>query len=194
MVEYRIRKSTFRCARCEREFELDEAYVSRVDIEEDELSRSDFCDGCFEAPTAEEAPRVAFWRSRRTVAPERKRSIDFPTLRELFFKMAESGAEDHRKVCYLLALVLIRKRFVKLREFVTEDGRDYLVVTTKQRPEPLRLEAPELHPNEFGELKHQLTYLLDVDFDDEGLPDEPDAANQALPAEGAADLPSDTAS
>lgn len=194
MVEYKLRKSTYRCGRCEREFVQDEVYVSIVDIGDDELVRKDYCESCFEAPVDEAAESAAFWRARRTEVPEKKRSIDFATLRELFFKMVESPNEEHSKVRYLLGLVLIRKRFIKLKEFVTEDGNDYLIVTTKLRTEPMRLEAPELHPSEFGELKERLAWLLDVDFDQDGeasLPPEPEAL--AAEADGAADPIDETA-
>lgn len=187
MMEYKIRKSSYRCSRCDREFEKDEVYVSLVEIGEDELVRRDHCESCFELPEGEAAESIAFWRARRSEVPDQKKSIDFATLRELFFKMVESSNEDYRKVRYLLGLVLIRKRFIKLKEFVTEEGNDFLIVTTKQRKEPLKLEAPELHPSEFGELKERLNWLLDVDFDEEGeasLPESPEIEGSSAEVEG----------
>lgn len=190
MMEYKIRKSSYRCDRCDREFEKDEVYVSMVEIGEDELVRRDHCESCFEPPEGEAAESIAFWRARRSEVPEQKKSIDFATLRELFFKMVESSNEEYRKVRYLLGLVLIRKRFIKLKEFVTEEGNDFLIVTTKLRKEPLKLEAPELHPSEFGELKERLNWLLDVDFDEEGeasLPESPETEAQAAEGSEAGD-------
>lgn len=164
-MEYKIRKSSYRCARCEREFELGEGYRSVLRLGAEEPERLDYCEPCFEEPGDEDA--VAHWRARRTEPPSRKKAVDFAMLRELFFKMVEHHGEEYAKVAYLLGLVLIRKRRLKLIEFATDDGVDYLVVTGPDRKEPIRVLAPELNRDEYGALRDKLTCLLDIEFDEE---------------------------
>ena len=164
-MEYKIRKSSYRCSQCEREMDVGESYCSVLLLEEQEPVRTDYCESCFsEREVDADDDDQAYWRTRRAEGTEKRRAIDFVTLRELFFRMAEHQGEEYRQICYLVALVLIRKRLLKLSEFVTVDGVDYLVVTTRLRKEPLRLEAPELHPAQFAELREKLTQLLDIDF------------------------------
>ncbi|MFG0318789.1 MAG: hypothetical protein ACF8XB_16065 [Planctomycetota bacterium JB042] len=167
MADYAIRKPSEACFACEAPFEKGQEHFSAILLEEEEPARRDFCVACFDGRERDPEREFAFWKTRRTVGGPERRPVDFNTLRELFFRMAESHAGEYRKLCYLLGLVLLRKRVVKLEEFVTEQGRDYLVVTTKSRPEPLRLEAPELVPAEFEELRDKLKALLDVDLEEE---------------------------
>jgi hypothetical protein len=167
-MDYSIRRSSDRCGACAHAFEVHEALYSTVRLESEEPARRDYCVECFQALPRDPSVEFAFWRTRRTADGRARRAIDFNSLRDLFFRMAEQHGDEYRKLCYLLGLVLIRKRFVRLEEFVTEDGRDFLVVSTPHRPEALRLEAPSLMPSEFGELRDKLRALLDIDFEDEG--------------------------
>lgn len=169
MAEYAIRKPSEACGTCEVPFVSEQELFSTILLEEDEPARRDFCVPCFQGRERDPSREFAYWKTRRTGEGTQRRPIDFNTLRELFFRMAESHAEEYRKLCYLLGLVLLRKRVVKLEEFATEDGRDFLVVTTKGRDEPLRLEAPELVPSEFEELRDKLKALLDVDLEEDLL-------------------------
>lgn len=169
-MEYKIRKSSYHCATCEREIKVAEPYCSVLRFEESEPLRTDYCEVCFERDQLEQVESagadLAYWRARRGDGGETKKSIDFVTLRELLFRMLEHSSEEYRKICYLVGLVLIRKRLLKLDEFITEEGVDYLVVSTKLRPEPLRLHAPELQPSEFADLRDKLKQLLDIEFDE----------------------------
>jgi len=195
MAEYSIRKSSEACATCETAFESEQELFSMIVLAEDEPARRDVCIPCFESREADSEREFAFWRTRRTESGPVRRPIDFNVLRDLFFRMVEHHGGEYGKLCYLLGLVLLRKRVVKLEEFVSDDGRDYLVVSSRTRPEPLRLEAPELVPAEFDELREKLMALLDVDLDDD-MPTSADATAASAPdAASPADptAPADTA-
>lgn len=167
-MEYRIRKRAEECSTCGVGFTPGAPLYSVILLEEEEPARRDFCPTCFESAPRDPEREFAHWKTRHAGGEATRRAVDFDTLRELFFRMATNPGEEYRKLCYLLGLVLIRKRTIRLQEFVTERGRDYLVVTTKDRPEPLRLEAPELLPEEFAELREKLRMLLDLDLEPEG--------------------------
>ncbi|MFH0946168.1 MAG: hypothetical protein V2A76_13290 [Planctomycetota bacterium] len=163
-MDYTIRKISEGCVRCQAPFEAGNPLYSLILLEEEEPARLDLCVSCFELREADPEREFAFWRTRRAESTQVRRMVDFNLLRELFFRMAERESPEYRKICYLLGLVLIRKRVVKLQEFTSEGGVDYLVVTAKQREHPIRLEAPELRPEEFGELRDHLVGLLDMDL------------------------------
>ena len=181
MVDFPIRKPSEACASCEGPFENEQPMFSMIVLGENEPGRRDVCVPCFESRDVDAEREFAFWRTRRSVDGPERRPIDFNVLRDLFFRMVEHHGGEYGKLCYLLGLVLLRKRVVKLEEFISEDGRDYLVVTSKSRPEPLKLEAPELVPSEFDELREKLMALLDVDLDDDAAPGA-DAALEAVEA------------
>jgi hypothetical protein len=167
-MEYKIRKTTGHCAKCEREIALGSEFFSLILLEQIEPARADYCVPCFEGSERDPAIEFAYWRTRRSGSGVAKRVIDFPTLRELFFKMTEQPGEEYRKLAYLLGLLLMRKKFLQLREFTSEGGRDYVVVASKDRPEPLKIEAPPLRAVEFAELRDRLRLLLDVEIEADG--------------------------
>lgn len=167
MSDYNIRKTTGTCAACAQTIEHGQELFSMILLEEAEPARRDYCVACFQALERRPDEEFAWWRTRMTERGRARRVVDFNTLRELFFKMAEHANDEYRKLCYLLGLLLMRKRALKLEEFTTENGRDYVIVTCKQREQPLKLEAPTLLPHEFAELRDRLKLLLDIDVEDE---------------------------
>jgi len=166
-MDYKIGKSGESCATCENAFVADQHVFSMILFTEDSPARSDFCSACFNGVDKDDDSVFAFWRTRRLEAGRARRQVDFATLRELFFRMLGREGDEYKKLTYLLALLLLRKRFVNLREFTSEDGTDYLIVMAKQRPDPIKLEAPELLPQDFEELRDRLRGLLDFDMEGE---------------------------
>lgn len=165
-MEYRIKKPLGACAICGVEFALGDALYSSILLEAAEPARRDFCVQCFQKVERAPDEEFAYWKTRRTVGEAKKRVIDFPTLRSLFFRMAEHSSPEYRKLTYLLGLLLLRKKFLQLHEFTSENGVDFVIVSTKERPEPLKIEAPSLAAAEFGELRERLRLLLDVDIEE----------------------------
>lgn len=167
-MEYKIKKPLGACATCAREIAVGEPMISTVLLEATEPVRRDFCVACFESAVRQPADEFAYWRTKRAGAKETKRVIDFPTLKALFFRMTEQPGEEYRKICYLVALLLMRKKLLQLKEFVTEGGRDYVVLTAKDREGQLKIEAPNLRGEEFAEMREKLAMLLDVDLEGDG--------------------------
>lgn len=167
-MEYKIKKPLGTCVRCETEIPVGEEMVSTVLLEASEPIRRDHCLTCFETMEKKPEDEVAYWRTRRAGVRETKRRIDFPTLKALFFRMSEQTGEEYRKICYLVALLLMRKKLLVLREFVTEGGRDYVLLTAKDREGVIRVEAPNLRAEEFVEMREKLAMLLDIDLEGEG--------------------------
>lgn len=175
VMEYKIKKPLGACGRCEQEIALGAPIVSTILLEAAEPARRDFCVPCFDSLERKPEDEFAYWRTRRAGVKETKRVIDFPTLKQLFFRMTEQPGEEYRKICYLVALLLMRKKLLQLKEFVTEGGRDFVVLTAKDREGEIRIEAPSLRAEEFVEMREKLAMLLDVDLEGDGSPAESSA-------------------
>lgn len=113
--QYKVEPSTRRCGRCDRPFAVGDEYYSAVVETDDEslLVRQDFCPACW---TPDES-YFSFWKTR---VPEPRtedrgpRLIDLGRLMELFERLAGAEEERARQFRYVLALVLMRKRRLKL--------------------------------------------------------------------------------
>ncbi len=173
--DYRFKKSADVCSTCAREFNVGEIIVSTLSLAQDEPERKDACADCFaHASSADTAAtpesEFAHWRTKKTEVGRTRRKIDFPALRELFLRMLACPGAEYEKLCYLLGLVLLRKRALKLHEFVTDGGQDYLVVSVMPAaPDArrFRVVAPSLAPADVAELRARLNSLLDVDVNPE---------------------------
>ncbi len=174
-MDYAISRSSGQCRRCTHEFAGGERFYSVIRLEEEAPARLDYCALCFAGSERDSQRDFAFWQARKTEGQRARQAVDFNALRELFFRMAEHGTSEYQKLTYLLGLLLIRKRVLRLEQFVTEDGADYLVATTRERTEPLKIVAPELGAEEIEELRGKLRALLEIDDEEEHAPAGEDA-------------------
>lgn len=184
-MEYRLKRSGEACGGCAAEFDVGQSMFSVLELAAEQPLRADYCEACFEKLRGEGREIYAFWKTRKTSEGRSRRVVDYPSLRELFFRMAQIEAVEYRKLAYLMALILVRKRFLVIKEFVTQGGVDYLVITAKDRPDALRIEAPELRGPEIAELTGRLRMLLDMDLE-EVAPQTPGAAPAATHEAGEA--------
>ena len=83
----------------------------------------------------------------------------------IFFKMLEVDDRPFKEMVYLLALVLIRKRYLKLKDFVSCDGMDYMEVQQKKDTPLLKVEVPLFEEENIAALRNKLSLLLDADHD-----------------------------
>ncbi|HUX00044.1 MAG: hypothetical protein WBD63_08515 [Phycisphaerae bacterium] len=115
--EYKIESSARRCTTCDRVFAVGEEYHSAVVETEEEarLARRDFCPACWK-PDAE--GYYSFWKtSIPEPEPKQKsgpRLIDLGRLMQLFERLADAEEPENVRFRYVLALVLMRKRRLRL--------------------------------------------------------------------------------
>ena len=115
--EFKIESSARQCVECRRVFAVGEEYYSAVAETEEEgrLARQDFCHACWK-PDAE--GYYSFWKTS-VPEPEPKeahgpRLIDLGRLMQLFERLAAAEEPENVRFRYVLALVLMRKRRLRL--------------------------------------------------------------------------------
>ncbi len=175
MTDWKIQGREAGCVRCERVFEDGEAHFSLLLVDEDSFGREDRCVACFEAE--EEVPEdVVFWRTRRVVKAKRGLAVDFESVERLF--LALEGREEPRLVelRYLLSLLLMRKKRVKLVRVKRTEDAEWMILRRPRRDEALRVKVFELTPERAHELRAELERI----FEGAG------AEDLMLPAEAAA--------
>jgi hypothetical protein len=150
MEEIKIRPSQPACARCARAFASGETIVSTIREEAEQFVRSDFCAGC-----RPEEPVFCFFQTRAPVHEVSARTI-LEEVREFFRKLETTADRTHhqRRLMYLSALWLSRKKQLKLVETRRVDGRGVLKLLKAWDGEALDL-PEELIPEE------ELPALLD---------------------------------
>jgi hypothetical protein len=157
------------CAHCEQPLLAGMHCTTIVRFLADAPVREDLCTACGEKAVAD--PEVCFWTRRRPDSSGQRAVVDYAMLRELFGRMLLKADDVYRRLSYLVALVLIRKRFLRLVGFQRRAGREVMVVTRGAGQPTLDVPAPLLTAEDLLQVRDQLAQLLNADLADHDLPE-----------------------
>ncbi len=162
-MDWNIGRPGEECHRCRKPFDDKETYFSSVEIKNTSIHRSDYCQACFESD--EEAESKVFWRTKMPESAPAKRTVNFEVLRELLYKMLDVDEQEIIELAYFIALILIRKRYLRLKDFVTEKGQDFMAVQEKKGTPVIMVKAPLVEDEDIIILRDKLGGFLDADLD-----------------------------
>ena len=160
------------CNVCETAFEDGEKIWSRLRLAEEGLARQDVCWRCWQEPAAEGEIDVFWWRTRHTVGKKKGLSLNLPALEALFHSIDGREEPTIRELRYLLCLLLMRKRRLKLERVVREGDREEMICSRPKREERYHGAVYDFSPDRIDELRTQLAEVFEG-FDPEE--DEPTA-------------------
>ena len=131
-------------------------------------TRRDLCEPCFREQEASAEQALLFWRGRRQAKSQKGPVLDLASLRQLFDRLGEEEdpekVETARGLRYLVALLLLRKRWLKMVDAETgeQESADLVVVDPKaENMEPVALSAPGLDSEGMSSLKEELLSVID---------------------------------
>jgi hypothetical protein len=160
------------CTRCEAELAVGASVTVALTFDAEGPRRDDLCTGCGESVQGKED--VFYWRTTRPDAESSRPVVDYAFLREMFSRMLQRPEPVYRGLAYLVGLILVRKRHLRLKGFESrEDGEVMLVTRGAGEPE-MDVPAPHLSAEAMVETRERLKRLLAAD-----LPDGPDPLDPA---------------
>ncbi len=110
---------------------------------------------------------VCFWRSLAPAPGDRKQTfVDDETLLEMVQRMEDETDARRRGFRWILALVLLRRKIIRLDGIVHEDGTEYWAFRPRgSDPEslPIRIANPGVRADEMRELAEQLGEVIRAD-------------------------------
>jgi hypothetical protein len=192
--EYKIDASSRRCRACGHVFEVNEEYYSAVveTAQENLLARHDFCGPCWKLP---EGGYFSYWKAR-VPQPEPDthrgpRLIDMGRLMQLFEHLADSEEVQARRFRYVLALVLMRKRRLRVVESRRlKDGGEELTLREVGTQRTHAVSAPPVTEDEIRSVADRLREVLDLPekWDQAAAAETPsDQAGAGTPTESASE-------
>jgi hypothetical protein len=193
MAEYKVGRRAAECAATNQPFAEGQEVVSAIFDAEDGFERRDYDAVAFEAVE----PSYSFWRGRIPQAREEQHRLDFDLALEFFTRLVRDDEPEHLGLRFLLALLLGRKRRLKLKGFSKKDGVEYqkCLLRGDEEDEELSLEVPKLDDAGRVDLQSQLNRLFGVEEapdSDAGAEESPDESAQdpaESPAEASAEAP-----
>lgn len=163
MSDWRIHRREARCTLCERAFGEGETFFSLLFFEADRLRREDLCPSCFEAPR-EGGPLPAdalFWRARHLADKKARFAVDFEAIEELFLGLEGRPEERLQELRYLLSLLLLRKKRLKLVGVRRSASGETLCVRRPRRQEEFEVQVFELDSERALALKAELARVFE---------------------------------
>jgi hypothetical protein len=155
VTEFDIERCTRHCALTGREFAEGEEFFSVLVREGKDLRRRDYA---LDAWTGPPEGTLGWWKSRLPSRDVKKnRMATSELLLELF---GQWTGDDQRDLRYVLALLMIRRRILRLEETI-EDQRGEVLVLYSPREETT-YEVPVVMPDDAraSEIQEQLSRLL----------------------------------
>ena len=159
MTEYEIRPSTLCCARTGRELKPGEFYYSVLSETPEGFTRTDYA---LEAWTGPPDGIIGFWRSRVSESSSKRRfqPIDDSVIVQFFERLA--GEEDSYKqnFRYILALLLMRRKILKLSEVARDAEGETLILRVAATGEEHRVSNPGLTEEQLVAVQAEVEKIL----------------------------------
>ncbi|HOA74438.1 MAG TPA: hypothetical protein PL151_03595 [Phycisphaerae bacterium] len=194
--DYEISRVTGKCAVTGREFQENEFYHAALFETPEGFERKDYS---IEAWTGPPEGCFCHWKGR--IPPREKKpvtiAVDSSVLMNLFCRLEDDNSEMRQKFRFVLALLLMRKRLLRLEQTIREEGREYWQMRLVQEQTVQRVLNPHLSEQEIDGLSAQLSAILSGDVAaiaqlEEGEASPADTAPEA-PAEPASEAPIESA-
>ena len=198
-MAWKIERRAGTCRVCERAFEDGERHGSFLEVGEEGLTRGDLCEPCWAERTADAgeseardggATTLFWWFTRHLASGKKAVQLDLESLEQLFVQLEGRKEEPVRELRYVLCLLLMRKRRVKIEKVVRSAEGESFQVKRPRREERFQVFVYDFSPERMAELRDELQAIFDGAESTEGLPvpERPDVQESAEPdaqAEGA---------
>jgi len=162
-VDYDLKPIGKSCAGTGRNFVSGEICFSVVTNRDGEFSRLDFCEEGWQGPPD---GTIAEWR---TVIPDltaKPKAIDTEGLMRYFEQLCEDANPAHEQMRYVLALLLLQKRRLRLESSRSDDdGNDFIEFIGSRSEGPFEVQDSDLTEDEIISLQATLSARLQAEQD-----------------------------
>ncbi len=159
MTDWKFERRHGTCSGCEREFADGERHFSALVLRGETLAREDGCVGCWNSDSS--AERLFWWRTRHSLDKRRGVQLNLEALEQLFLHLEGKEETKLRELRYVLCLILLRKRRLKVRQILRDaEGESFIVQRPKQQ-EALRVFVFDFSAERIDALRHELQQIFD---------------------------------
>ena len=189
MIDWNIQSRAHQCQACGRAFADKEPYHTVLSDEKGEYVRQDVCEPCWKGQYSQGAQDrkgfISHWHGvYEAPAPAAPEVIQKENAETLLRKIMEAKEPKYAAVSFILAVMLERKRLLKVKEQFKVEGRRVFVYEQPKTGDVFTIPDPDLQLNQLEQVQHDVAFLLE-----HGLPGA--AAPVSAPAEPAAPPPND---
>lgn len=157
--EFPVGRLTGQCAACNQPLQPGQVYYAVIWQQGEQYIRKDFHEACWTQPPED---AVGAWRARVPVpqAKNRPRHVPAQLLLRVFDRMGETDGATTHKLRFLLALLLMRRRLLRLSTTLQEAGCQLWRMKRPGEDTQVDVVCPPLSQEDTDALSQQLADLL----------------------------------
>jgi hypothetical protein len=157
VLDFEVQRFTRRCAKTGRELDPGETFYSVLLVDGPNVVRRDYCVESWEGPPEKS---LGWWRSQVPDPRETKPNWAPSDVLLHYFTQLEQQSE-HADTRYILALLMIRRRLLRIEETVVDErGRQTLVLFCPRDETEYQVRVTALSEQRAIEIENELARLL----------------------------------
>jgi hypothetical protein len=165
MNEWNIQSRAHACEACSQPFADKQPYHTLLLDEPPVLRRSDICEPCWQKQSADttrnQAGFISHWQGIFEVPPPVVDAIHKETAETVLRKLIEQNDPRHAPAAYILAVMLERKRILKVKEQLHRDGQRIFVYEQPKTGDIFTIADPNLHLDQLEQVQRDVAQLLE---------------------------------
>jgi len=165
MTEWNIQSRAHACEACGKAFIDKESYHTLLFDEKAEFRRSDICQACWQKQYSDGARDrkgfVSYWHGIYEAPPPVSDPIQKETAESLLRKLIEANDPHYIAAGYILAVMLERKRLLKVKEQIVRDGQRIFIYEQPATGDLFTIVDPKLELNQLEQVQHDVAALLE---------------------------------
>jgi hypothetical protein len=165
MNDWNIQGRAHACEACGKPFADQEAYHTLLFDERSDLHRSDICAGCWQQQFSDGARDrkgfLSYWQGIYEAPPAAVDPIQRDTAETLLRKLIEQNDPRHVAAGYILAVMLERKRILKVKEQIVRDGKRTFIYEQPKTGDVFTIAYPDLKLDQLEEVQRDVANLLE---------------------------------
>lgn len=158
MLNFDFKRTARKCSNTGRSFSSGEEYISLLLEEGEELVRKDLALDDFDSPPEN---CVGWWKSK---VPDLQQGKVFWAPKDIllnYFNHLIENANEHH--AYVMAILLLQKKFLRLRDTIEEDGKQVMHLQNTSTKEICEVTVVDVSPDRVAEIQNDLAEKLFTD-------------------------------
>lgn len=164
MNEWNIQSRAHACEACQQQFVDKQVYHTLLFDVAPELRRSDICEACWQqqaAAAAEQKGLISRWQGNYEAPPAVVEVIQKESAETLLKKLIELNDPRYVPAGFILAVMLERKRILKVKEQIVRDGKRTFIYEQAKTGDVFTITDPDLHLNQLEAVQRDVAHLLE---------------------------------
>ena len=165
MTEWNIQSRAHACTACGKSFADKEAYHTLLFDERADLHRLDICQSCWQKQYSDGGRDrkgfVSYWQGVYEAPVPQAEAIQKETAESLLRKLIELNDPHYIPAGYILAVMLERKRLLRVKEQLVRDGHRVFIYEQPKTGDVFTIVDPNLQLNQLEQVQHDVAALLE---------------------------------